>query len=1186
MKSYLKKRVLSLSIWGAVAVMGVSHADDTEIYISGAAAGSNFAKPKVMLMLDYRSNLGSSYCSNLNDACRATMNGSVTPLISDYLFQRDGSTPIADGTALTELDLLRAILAWLFPQLDEFEVGFMINHDNSNNCEGPGQTNCSNGAYVLNGFTDIGDGNLLEKLFAIPNPSGGSGAHTFQAKEAYFELYRYLSGGGVYNGHNGFQDYGSSTGTANLDDPLNRDGDGDATTRFSWDTSIENATNTTYESPYDPALDHSCAPTYAITLFEGVTNQDDDSDDAIEADLDGVEDYYNPQGNSTDLSDLVSWMSHEDLNDEADGDQSVSFYFVADGSTSNAVTQAVSASGSSLIDWGEPSALAEQLLTLFRSFAVQSSTLVASSVPVNVFNRSDIQGDVYLAVFEVDDDGAPSWPGNLKKFRIGEVTTTTDNGDGSTTDITKLAILDVDGDVAISDVDGRIVVDARSYWTDVDLLRTPDPDREEEEPDAEKDGRSVTRGGAGHRIVGVRDGQAPGLSNSDSGARQMYFDPVTFSALADGGNTVTVLSADYDLADTPSDSAFQALKTLMNLPAADDGDDAALDNLRWLRGYDTEDADNDYRTWTLADVLHSKPLTLNYGARDVSPGSGADYSADVNPDIRIFMGTNDGFMRQFQSTAVGSDAPSATDPDEQLGAEIWSFMPRELLDNVYTLRKNLSIPDWHPYGVDGPAAAFVIDNNGDGAIDSRPDAVGGCSDTATGDNGVGGQYCDKAYIYFGLRRGGNSYYALDVSNPDDAPTMLWSIKNPLPADFPTTLPTGDFAELGMSFSAPRTAWVKYEADGEATPVLIFGGGYYGGWQDSDNNGALDARVGKDDLAYAATGASPDPVGAAIYIVHARTGALIWKTTHGGSTGNVSVTEYNHADMHDSIPSEVATLDSDGNGITDRIYVGDTGGTVWRIDLEEGRSVTGVSDQRSEWFASRFANLADSNDKKLRFFHRPDIVSVDDGGVSKHLVVMGSGDRAHPRSDALSENKFFVLKDDKVVSGDTSAISRSVLALGNLENITNSCVLGSETGCVTANLTDNGWVLDLEAGDAEKNLGSPVVIEGKVLFTSYAPGGVDDGSGGSSCSVNVGESLLYAVSLANGAAVFNLSVGNLDGVPDTKVDRYMTDVEGIGSDPVAIGPKHVLTPGGTFIEADGVPRWDVYWREQGVDSLVQ
>jgi type IV pilus assembly protein PilY1 len=1181
MKKVFSKTLIASALGACLSMPNMMLADDTEIYMNaGLAAGdTDIAQPKVMLILDYRANLGSSFCSSLNDTCRDNLNDGLEsgdPLLSNFLLQSDGVTPIPDGTALSELDILRTILRWLFSQLEGFDVGLMINHDADNRCEGFGREDCSNGAYILNGFTDVTSSTLLDKLANVRTPAGGSGAHTFQAKEAYFELYRYLSGGGVYNGHNGYNDYASSTGTLNLDHPDNLDGDGNKTDGVAWDTSIESG-GTTYIAPYDDAQNNACSPTYAITLFEGVTNQDADSDDAIETDMADVSGYFTGKTNATALADVVSWMTNEDVNTDVDDDQNVTFYFFSDGPTSNDVTKAVSAAGTPLIDWDSPAQVAKALRDVFRNIAVRSSTLVASSVPVNVFNRSDIQGDVYMAIFEVDEDAGPSWPGNIKKFRIAEITETIINDDGSTTTETGLAVVDVNGNRAISTEDGRVAVGALSYWTDPDLLRDPNPDRADEEPDATKDGRSVTRGGAGHKITGVRDGVDPGDSNSDTGARQIFLEPATIDPFVSGGTALDNLRADYDLGSAADLELLAPLKALMDLPEEDNGDDAALDNLLWLRGYDVEDAGNDYRDWVLADVLHSRPLAINYGSRNTMPGADTsrEYNKEVNPDIRIFMGTNDGFMHQFKNTQQGTDAPETTPyvaetgAGDQMGVESWAFMPRELLDNVYTLRRELSEPDVHPYGVDGQATAFVIDNNGDGNIDHRSNEQGACDDTQVLESGFGvrGEHCDKAYIYFGLRRGGKSYYALDVSNPDDPPTILWKIDNTM---------TG-FEELGMTFSTPRTGWVQYTEDGNATPVVMFGGGFYGGWQDTNDDGEIDSRVGKDDLDYVATEESPDPEGAAIYIVHARTGELIWKVTHGDATQSISDTEYNHASMHDSIPSELSPMDSDGNGIFDRIYVGDTAGVVWRIDLPERGASDEEGDHRRNWFATQFASLGSD----LRFFHRPDIVQATDSGLDWDIVVMGSGDRAHPKSDTTTNNHFFMLKDSALTSGDADVLDRASFSFSNLENITSTCILGSEEGCNTDNLRDNGWVLNLQAGSAEKNLGSPVVVEGKILFTSYVPGGV---SSSDSCGVNIGESLLYVVSLANGSAVFNLSVGNFEGVPDSAEDRYKADVEGIGSDPVAVGPMHVLTPGGDFVEASGVPRWDIYWREMGVDKL--
>ncbi len=131
---------------------------------------------------------------------------------------------------------------------------------------------------------------------------------------------------------------------------------------------------------------------------------------------------------------------------------------------------------------------------------------------------------------------------------------------------------------------------------------------------------------------------------------------------------------------------------------------------------------------SLGDPLHSKPLIVNYGG-----------SAD-NQDIRIIVGTNAGALHMFKDSGATVD-------------ESWAFMPREFFPNIDSLRKNYASSD-KVYGIDGSATVYVLDTNGNGSIE----AVNG----------------DKAWLFIGSRRGGSSYYGLDISYPDN-PKLLWHI---------------------------------------------------------------------------------------------------------------------------------------------------------------------------------------------------------------------------------------------------------------------------------------------------------------------------------------------------------------------------------------------------------------------------
>lgn len=1255
----------------SLSITGAALADDTDIYTTASAGQASDVDGLIMLIMESRPNTGSALCSDVTaSGCRDLLGDEVY----DMLMNTTDGLGITTGKVYLS-DALRAVYLVLLPELvnvGNFHIGVMNNHNNDNNCTAGVTAQCSKGAYVLRGMEPISDPTSLAELLniirAFPRgDGGGSISHPYQANAIYEEYYRYLTGGAVWNGVLGFNDFGSVTDNLNLGEVGNKDyltWDGSNATNGTWKTPLHNlAPDTgvlagshplgfdklvelgrgTYVSPFSNAnYDYSCAKVFAFNNTVGSYDPDGSSDNALMTDVGGL----TLQGGKLEFSDVVSRfynldMASADRGVDVEGLQNVTSYFLIPDPKKQDHDLAVLGGTGAAFDTSDPKQLLANLRKAFNDISTRSSTLVAASVPVNVFNRSDIVNNVFLAIFEVNDDGYPFWPGNLKKLKLQEVF---DPDTGKTT----IKIVGANGLDGFNPLDGRISTSATTFWTDTADLPTAITDRSEL---SGRDGRSVTMGGAGQNIPGYSsDGVAVGPGADNTGTRKLYIGPETVNNVNASGNTAVELAADSTAA---ADPVMQSL-VLAQGATATELETNTLNLLRWLRGMDPVglwgtsgvglDGDStvdqarsyihldtnkdgtadEWRRWMLGDALHSLPLTINYGNRSGYDADGADNilgTDDDNPDIRIFMGTNDGIFHQFKNTTTGAS---------ESGAEIWGFMPRTLMDNVAQLATQAETVPMHPYGVDGVPVAFVIDNNSDGTIQHT------ASCTTGADN------CDKVYVYFGLRRGGKAYYALDVSDPDAAPKVLWRIRKPeaesgtggsydasayvfnpgmdlIPGKYnegtltiggtsyavrhntstevvlgdalPGTAATGvtftltspgesDFAEMGMTFSTPRTAWVKY--NDTPTPVLIFAGGYHGGWNPDGT------RVGKDDLAN--TGA--DSEGAAIYIVHARTGELIWKAV---PSGTASAQVHVQSGLSDSIPSGVATLDSDGNDITDRLYVGDTGGTVWRVDLPENPTQAGdtapatscgEADQRLCWFTSKFATLGDvdgdGGTDDRRFFHAPRIVqAVDANNPSKYdAVVMGSGDRAHPKSDIYNstsyvQNYFFVLKDRKIVSGDTDVKTRSVLGVGDLKDVTNDCLNGA---CSDQDLT-NGWKMQLEE-NGEKNLSSPLVVAGNVFFTTYLPeGGASEGT----CVAQVGNSRLYIVSFRDARPVFNLS-GTLSDSGLGKSDRYKQDVEGIGGDVISLGPKFVMTPGGQVFESGSEGRSRTYWRDKGQDQI--
>ncbi len=492
--------------------------------------------------------------------------------------------------------------------------------------------------------------------------------------------------------------------------------------------------------------------------------------------------------------------------------------------------------------------------------------------------------------------------------------------------------------------------------------------------------------------------------------------------------------------------------------------------LNWAMGVDVDDEDkdgafDDIRYDIFGDPLHSKPLVVNYG----------------NNKIRILIGTNAGVLHMFE------DKNDVVD-------ELWAFMPKEFFSKYKSLRNNYS-SDAKVYGIDGRITSYINDKDGDGIIEAG----------------------DEVWVFFGLRRGGTSYYGLNLSDPSDAPKpeLLWHISN-----------EGSFSELGQSWSQPKVAFSKINASTTvAKPVVIFGGGY---------------DILKDSKSVPAAGAE-DAVGKAIYMVDAETGVLKWSLSPTGTTKFTG---------KDSIASSIATLDSDGDGFVDRLYAGDTGGSVWRVDMP------GTNTTAKPWTVFKLASLGGTSvTTDRRFFNEPSIVRtfITETQITKvtgeddiirqtekpyDALLIGSGDRTNPLSTD-THDVFFMIKDKNINSQSFSASSTpptpTTLTISDLYNGTSSLfdTLTDESAIQSEaiKLSDkDGWYINFSASNGEKNSSTAIAINGIAYFTSYIPPGTTVVN----CEVPGGKGRLYAVELAQAKQVYNWKKDD----KTTQEDRYI------------------------------------------------
>jgi type IV pilus assembly protein PilY1 len=1054
MDAKFKKFFLTTSLAMLIFVIGAARADDTDVYFNPDADLPPGSQPMVMFSLDYRPNLGSTACNG--DEC--------DKFIAEGYLKATGP--------YTVFDVFRAAVRKVFDPLDGVRVGLMLNHDDRNGCEGPSgaKSGCSNGGYIAMGFEnfDTTDSNGAKARFhnilaAMPTPQGGQN-HAYQGKELFFEFFRYLTGQGVYNGHNGYRDYFSDV-TVNLDvdDPA-----------ISWDSSIESGAHLKrlYTSPLSAVA--SCAKIYTVNTLFQVTNVEDHSDAAI-ADPIATGGFGSVQET---FPDVLQYLNDADLANgtygsvpDLDDKQNVTSYFVVDPGKLNNTTNAYARAGGTGVALplsDNPDELVATLEEIFKEILSVSTTFVAASVPVNVFNRAEITDNVYIALFQVDGERRPYWVGNVKKLRL----------DGANDSSSTATLVDATGTPAIA-ADGRIRFDALTSWTVPGALPPPDIDAGEV---AGRDGRVVARGGAGQRVPGFMAG-SPQEINGLPGGRTIYYDRTSssLSNLDVDGATATALMSDFQVAT----------------------DREAEELIAYARGLDVDDLDgdsdtNEAREWIFGDALHSRPLPINYG-------SIGGFSDPGNPAIYLAVGSNDGMLRMIRNTA----------PDgAESGQEVWAFMPRAAMAAQKVLRANALITK-HPYTIDGAPVTYMQDVNQDGSI-------------VAGDG-------DRVYLYVGMRRGGKAYYAFDITNPE-SPSLMWTIDK-----------SGDFSELGYTFSNPRVGLIR--TPGGPRAAVMFAGGY-------DTNKDTRGSEGTDDSE-----------GNALYVVDAETGALIWKA-RGGSSGSGSVFE--HPDLVDSIPSTLSVADTDGDGFTDRMVVGDTGGNIWRADIQG----TDVSSWKLTLLASvgRHSSGSSGVATDRRFFHRPDLVPSKDGNGLFDAVVIGTGNRADPLDKGgMTENYTYMIKDRHTAPG--SAVNTG-LDHGDFGDVTSNCL--QTGGPCAVNLT-NGWRLGLEE-PGEKVLATALTITGKVFFTSYLP---QSGTGATACSPSEGAGRLYAVALQDAKAVINYDSSDDDpsnpDEPTTKNDRSVELRSlGIPAEVVSVPPNKILRPDLQIDNVDATTRWRTYW----------
>jgi hypothetical protein len=468
----------------------------------------------------------------------------------------------------------------------------------------------------------------------------------------------------------------------------------------------------------------------------------------------------------------------------------------------------------------------------------------------------------------------------------------------------------------------------------------------------------------------------------------------------------------------------------------------------------------------LGDIFHSKPVVVGPPSRfffdegySTPPGSGF---ADAKATRRrvIYVGTNDGMLHAFLS---GTYNPVTELYDGGTGQELFGFVPYSLLN---------SIPDFlpgslttHEYYVDSsPRIADVWIPSNDTDVTKDPSEW-------------------RTVLISGLRKGGDGYFALDITDP----------------------PTGDVTSLSAYTNYPKVLWEYTDADhlGETWSEPFIG-------KVRMREDAISA-VKDRWVAIFGGGKSDGTTATSLTVLDIATGTALKTFTTGTIDNGI-------------VASPTAVLDA--AGYIKMIYVNDLDGSLYKFNFLQ----TGV---RSDGFTAWTVNKIFQPGAGQPVYHRVEAGAVDE---NTRYLFFGTGNQESPISDG-GTGKFYAVKDT-----DTDNTLRTE---GNLTNVTSN--LGSGTvapslyGWVVnlASIPSGANSIDVSNNHSgEKVLSDPVVFFNNVFFTTFTPDASNPCSGGGIARVYGLQTLnaksgLFALPPESGTKVpYHIYTGSEGGIPSS------------------------------------------------------
>ncbi|MFW6128972.1 MAG: PilC/PilY family type IV pilus protein [Candidatus Aminicenantaceae bacterium] len=415
--------------------------------------------------------------------------------------------------------------------------------------------------------------------------------------------------------------------------------------------------------------------------------------------------------------------------------------------------------------------------------------------------------------------------------------------------------------------------------------------------------------------------------------------------------------------------------------------------------------------------------------------------------------------------------------DVTTGEELWAFIPYNLLRS---LRKMWPVNETEgtryfrrqPYVDGSPVVEDVyIDANNDGSKEWRTILVCG--------QGPGTGSTVDGYP--------NCYFALDVTDISN-PHPLWEVSH---------------ETMGETWSTPAIG--KIVKDGDDTWVAFMGSGY-------DN--VEDRRTGN-----------------VFYAVDLSSGEIFWSF----DTGEVDTAKKQGWNITNTLPGPPSVLDIDGDGYTDRMYIADLDGRVWKVDTSIEFEMININ--KATWNEEQI--YEDPNNYPI--ICKPEAWVNPVTGVSTPRVFFGTGGDDDAPADGVYS--FIALIDGSRPEVEWYMGDPDVLGLSDEK--------------------DRG---DLDAG--AKVWSNPIIADFTVYFSTLT-GSIEDVD---PCANLQGSGKLYAryIQAAAGSTIGGTAFTTASGPQESM------DLVSKSRAPVTVGEKEKT--------ADGVRKREIYTQEY--DSTIE